>query len=147
MRVYENVTKFENMDVPTYYEGHDSIRYVFFSPAARMMAAQTIATVYHGLGTVGIAFGENVKYLDDGALDNGLILDISGAKILEEMGVDVGLASVGEVYQVNREYFPAKNRYVGLFNCPANAIEVKKGAKAQRRSSIPPKTAQNRLQR
>ena len=34
-----------------------------------MLAAQTVPTVYGGLGTVGIAFGENVKYLDEGALE------------------------------------------------------------------------------
>lgn len=131
VRVYESVTKFEDMEVPAYYQGTGNVQYMFFSPAARMISAHTIPTIYKGLGTVGIAFGENVKYMDEGALDNGLILDVVGAKILESKGIDVGLASVGEVYQADREYFPDKNRYVGLFNCPANTIEVKKGANIQ----------------
>ena len=127
VRVYEHMTKFEDMDVPYYYDGKDSVQNMFFSPSARMMAAQTIPTVYKGLGTVGVAFGENVKYLAEGALENGLIIDVTGAKILEKMGVDVGLESVGAIYKPTQEYFPDKNRYVGLYGCPATEIAVKNG--------------------
>ena len=70
VRVYEHMTKFEDMDVPTYWEGKDQVQDAFFSPAARLLTAQTIPSVYQGLGTVGIAFGENVKYVDEGALEN-----------------------------------------------------------------------------
>ena len=131
VRVYEYMTKFEDMEVPFYYEGKDEVQNMFFSPAARMMATQTIPTVYNGLGTVGIAFGENVKYLDDGALENGLILDITGAKSLWKKGVDVGLKSIGERHVCSEEFFPDKNRYIGLFNCPAMDISVKENAKVQ----------------
>ena len=78
------------------HAGKDSIQNMFFSPAARMLAAQTIPSVYKRLGTVGIAFGEKVKYLDEGALENGLIVDISGARILQKMGIDVGLEKIGD---------------------------------------------------
>ena len=129
VRVYEHMTKFENMDVPDCFKGQDKVQETFFSPAARMLAAQTIPTIYEGLGTVGIAFGENVKYLDEGAPENGLILDITAAKILEKAGVDVGLAQTGGVYRADREYFPEKNRYVHVSKCPATDITVKDGAK------------------
>jgi hypothetical protein len=131
VRVYEYMTKFEKMDVPHYYAGDDKVRYMFFSHSARMLAAQTIPSVYEGLGTVGIAFGENAKYLEDGALDNGLILDVVAARILESMGVDVGLDSVGEEYAAEQEYFPDKHRYVGLFGSPVREIAVKSGARVQ----------------
>ena len=129
VRVYEHMTKFENMDVPACWDDSDGVQNSFFSPAARMLAAQTIPTIYEGLGTVGIAFGENVKYLDDGALENGLILDIAAAKILEKAGVDTGLAQVGPTYSAVREYFPDKKRFVNVSSCPAVEITVKDGAK------------------
>ncbi|MBO5218422.1 MAG: hypothetical protein J6C52_03260 [Clostridia bacterium] len=128
VRVYEHMTKFEHMEVPACFAGSDSVQNSFFSPAARMLAAQTIPTVYEGLGTVGIAFGENVKYVDDGALENGLILDITAARILEAAGVDVGLAGAGGIYTASREYFPDKKRYVNVSGCPAAEITVKDGA-------------------
>ena len=128
VRVYEHMTKFEDMDVPAIYDGKDSVEDTFFSSAARMMAAQSIPTVYTGLGTVGVAFGENVKYLDDGALDRGLILDLTGARILTRLGVDVGLDALGEGYYADREYLPSQERHVGLFGCPASAVTPKEGA-------------------
>ncbi len=131
VRVYEYMSKFEDMDVPDRYSGWDSVQDMFFSPASKMLAAQTIPTIYKGLGTVGVAFGENAKYLDDGALDNGLILDVTAAKILEKMGVDVGLANIGEMYIPAQEYFLDKKRYVGLYGCPVAKITVKDGAVVQ----------------
>ena len=131
VRIYEHMNKFEDMDVPAYHDGKDSVQNMFFSPAAKMIATQTIPSVYNGLGTVGIAFGENAKYLDDGALDNGLILDVTAARILEKMGVDVGLATVGEIYNATQEYFLDKKRYVSLFSCPVTEITVKDGAVVQ----------------
>ncbi len=131
VRVYEKMNKFEDMDIPAYLEGSDNVQYQFFSPAAKMLAAQTIPTVYNGLGTVGIAFGENAKYLDCGALENGMILDITAAQILQNRGVDVGLESVGEPYIAEKEYFPKKQRFIGLSSCHAFPITLKTGACVQ----------------
>ena len=125
VRVYEYINKFENMTVPPYYDGKDEVQNTFFSPAARLMAAQTIPTIYEGLGTVGVAFGENAKYLDDAALSNGLIIDLPAAVNLMERGIDVGLKEVGGDIAVSEEYFPNENRYVGLFGCPAKEMTVK----------------------
>ena len=131
VRVYETMCKFENMDVPSYHEGQDSVQNMFFSPAARMLATQTIPTVYSGLGTVGIAFGENAKYLDESAIGNGLILDVTAAKILEQQGIDVGLEGVFEDITIGEEYFIEKKRSVLAFSSPAKSISVKSGAKIQ----------------
>ena len=125
VRVYEKMNKFENMSVPVYYEGSDGVQNMFFSPAAKLLAAQTIPSVYKGLGTAGVAFGENAKYLDVGALGNGLILDITAAEILEEQGVDVGLKNVGKYLVAQEEYFPSKKRFIGLFGCNFKEIRVK----------------------
>jgi len=131
VRVYEKMTKFEDMDVPAYYEGSDGVEATFFSPAARMLASQTVPTVYEGLGTVGAAFGENAKYLEEGALDNGLILDVTAARILEKRGVDVGLASVNGVVGAAEELIPESGRCVNLYGCSAPDITVKAGAAVQ----------------
>ncbi|MBO5790561.1 MAG: hypothetical protein J6R40_05335 [Clostridia bacterium] len=128
VRIHETMQKFENADVPAYYAGKDEVENLFFSPAARMLAAQAIPSVYEGLGVVGIAFGENAKYIDQDALKGGMILDITAAQILENAGVDVGLAKVGEVYKASREYFSRQHRYFALLGCPATEIEVKDGA-------------------
>lgn len=131
VRVWEHMTKFEDMDVPYYYEGKDDVQNTFFSPAARMLASHAIPSVYEGLGTVGIAFGENAKYLDTGALEGGLILDVTAAQILEASGVDIGLCSADGVFNSAKEYFIKDKRYVNAFNCPVKRITVKPGAKVE----------------
>lgn len=131
VRVYESMTKFEDMDVPLYFEGQDQVMNTFFSPAARMLSAQSIPTVYRGFGIAGIAFGENAKYLPDGALDNGLILDVRAAEILERRGVDVGLKSAGGAYSASEEYFPDRNRFVLAQGLPVTEVEVKTGAEVK----------------
>lgn len=131
IRVYENMTKFENMDIPEYYQGSHLIENTFFSPAAKLLAAQTVPSVYKGEGIVGIAFGENAKYLGANALNNGLILDLSAAQILEGMGIDVGLDKVSEYFTPTQEYFPDKEHYVGLLGKPTREIAVKRGAVVQ----------------
>ena len=131
VRVYEAMQKFENANVPDYYAGKDEVENLFFSPAARMLAAHAIPSTYHGMGTVGIAFGENAKYIDAKALDGGMILDITAAQILENAGVDVGLKKAGEFYKASREYFSQAHRYVSLWGCPAAEIEVKDGARIE----------------
>lgn len=129
VRVYEKMTKFEDMDVIDKFDGKDDVQTTFFSPSAQLLAAQTIPTIYEGLGVVGIAFGENAKYLSNGAKENGLILDITSAKILTKLGVDVGLESVGEKRSASQEYLPSDNRYIGLFGCQFYDIAVNKDAK------------------
>ena len=131
VRIYEAMQKFENADVPAYYAGRDEVENLFFSPAARMLAAQAIPSVYEGIGIVGIAFGENAKYIDQDALNGGMILDITAAQILENAGVDVGLKKAGEFYKASREYFSQAHRYVSLWGCPAAEIEVKDGARIE----------------
>ena len=131
VRIYERMNKFENMEVPTAYAGGDGVQNLFFSPAARMLATQTIPTIYKGLGVVGMAFGENVKYLDEGALNNGLLLDASAAKILTELGVDVGLENVGEEMPIDKEYFVSDDNYINLIWNSGVKISVKSGVRIE----------------
>ena len=79
------------------YIGNDYMQNLFFSPAAKMLSDNTIPTTYTEKNTVGIAFGENAKYIPDEALENGLIIDIKAAHILMDKGIDVGIERIGSV--------------------------------------------------
>lgn len=131
VRVYEFKNKFEKMTVPEKWEGRDDVQNSFFSPAARLMAASSIPTVYSGKGTAGIVFGENAKYLSDEDISGGLILDIRAAEILEERGVDVGLKNAGESFCADEETFIGQGEYVRLGGSEVVSAEVKDGAKIE----------------
>jgi len=105
VRVYEAMTKFEDTVVPEEVAGTTQVQIMFFSPAARMLTASSVPTVYEGLGCAGIAFGENVKYIPEEALDRGLIIDARAAAILTERGIDVGITEIGERVSVNEEHY------------------------------------------
>ena len=122
MRVYEVMQKFGSAEIPSCFAGQSKVEEMFFSPAARLLAAQTIPSTYEGIGTVGIAFGENVRYLAEGALDRGLVLDVTAARILQNSGVDVGLSTVGESYIAGQEYCTVTGQKVTLCGCPVTEL-------------------------
>ncbi len=121
VRVYNSMAKYADADLAGVGDPFDYGWDLFFSRAARLLVDNSIPTTYDGLGWCGIAFGENARHLPEGALDNGLILDIRAARILMEQGVDVGIESVGGVMQERRTasgcestqflYFPAQDEY------------------------------------
>ena len=129
VRVYECPNRIENMDMGEYSpDAEAKLEMMFFSPAARMLSTQTIPTIYKGLGTIGVAFGENAKYLDEGALDNGLILDWKAASILQSQGVDVGIEEIREDICIENESVVETNYRVFMNNSWGKDISVKEGA-------------------
>ncbi|MBO5069946.1 MAG: hypothetical protein J6C37_06245, partial [Roseburia sp.] len=112
VRVWEAMCKFEDAKIPDEVAGFIDVEDMFFSPAARMMAANSVPTVYEGFGVAGVAFGENVKYIPAKALEHGLILDARAAAILTESGVDVGITAIGERISVSEEHFLKEDEYV-----------------------------------
>ena len=124
IRVYEGMTKFEDMDVPACYSGSDNVQDTFFSIASRMLVAHSLPTTFEGLGTGAIAFGENAKMLDENARSRGVILDVCAAEILTRCGIDVGLLSVGGSYRASAERFAKKGYDTNMFSCPAREIEI-----------------------
>lgn len=114
IRIYEFPKKYENADVPEEKAGKDDVQDMFFSPASRLTSACSLPTVYHGTGVGGIAFGENARYLDEDALNSGLVLDLLAARILTERGVDVGLLAVGEKHSAATEHFSEPEEYVSV---------------------------------
>ena len=98
VRIYEFMSKVRNADLPKdKYIGSDYMQDLFHSPAAKMLSDNTIPTSYTAENTVGVAFGENVKYIPEEALENGLIIDIKAAGFLMEKGIDVGIEKIGSV--------------------------------------------------
>lgn len=106
VKVYEFMKRFENADLTGIKNPEKYVEDMFFFKTARMLADNSIPTTYDENTGVGIAFGENARYLPDSAFENGLIIDIRAAKILTEKGVDVGLRRVGDSVTKDLLYFP-----------------------------------------
>ena len=105
VRVYESMKKIENADYSRDILTVDLIRYQFFSRAVRFLSHNSIPAAHRGRGCAGIAFGENVRYLDDGAFEKPLIIDESAAYILTEKGIDVGVEVFGKRFIPTEECY------------------------------------------
>ncbi len=112
VRIYESARKYADAEIPKSIEGTRRIQNIVFPVAARMLAANAIPTVYEGDGICGIAFGENARHLSETVFKNGLILDLTAAKILTEKGIDVGITEIGTEISADTEYFIRQNEYV-----------------------------------
>lgn len=89
VKVYEKMRQIEHMDLGETFQGEGKIMTKTFSPAANLLTSHGIPTVYDGDSDIGIAFGENAKYVDK--LPKKLIIDLGAAEILQSRGIDVGL--------------------------------------------------------
>lgn len=112
IRVYESMNKVSAMQFPNALGGKSDMEDVFFSSAARVLAANAIPTVYRGHGITGIAFGENAYALTEEDLSNGLIVDALAAKILTDRGIDVGIDSFGDGIPIKYQYFCEDDNYI-----------------------------------
>ncbi len=104
IRVFEAARKYENMDIPESRSETEFAANMFFPISTKVTGYTSVPTKYYGEG-VGIAFGENVKYIPENAAKSGLITDIDGAILLHEKGTDIGLVSVGESITPFKEEF------------------------------------------
>ena len=125
VRVYETLEKTWDADFSGIENPHQYIAESFFSLSARMLSDNSIPTIYTGNSGVGIAFGENARNLPKEAFENGLIIDIRAAKILMEMGIDVGIERVGENLINNLLYFPKYDDIVVTGYSSNSAYEIK----------------------
>lgn len=116
VRVYEFIHTIKTARLPEKYLGYDYIRSRFMSPASKMMSACSVPITYRGDGCCGIAFGENVRYLTDEQIKNGLITDIEGARILAERGIDTGIRGYGDCFKPNMEHYQKEDEYVAIRN-------------------------------
>ncbi len=114
VRCWDKADKYRTFSVPERIAGTAGAQELAFSATARFLAANSIPTVYEGLGTVGAAFGDDVLATPEDALENGLILDVSAAQRLAQKGVDVGILSFGERIRVETETYADGNERVAI---------------------------------
>ncbi len=114
VRCWDKADKYRTFSVPERIAGTADVQNLAFSATARFLAANSIPTVYEGLGTVGAVFGDDVLAISDEALAGGLILDVSAAERLAEKGVDVGILSFGERVRVQTEIYEDGNMHVAI---------------------------------
>ena len=124
VRVYESMKKIGNMVMPTAVNTEVNIENLFFSKSARMLAYNTVPTVYEGDGLCGIAFDENARELPKNALEKGLILDIAAAEILTQKGIDVGICKIGKAIKGLTERFLNDGNRILTGNATAYEIEI-----------------------
>lgn len=128
VRIYESKRKVATIENPNALGKKSDFEELFFSPAARMLTASAIPTVYEGLGVTGVAFGENARALSDESLARGLILDAHAASILSGSGVDVGVESFGGAVPFDFAYFPEEETFVIAGRCAAFELSLRRGA-------------------
>ncbi len=104
IRIYEAMSKYEDMDIPSCWEGTEFVSNIFFPISTRLISAASVPTKFYGNGA-GIAFGENIKYVKKNAFSDGLIIDIDAAIILHNNGVDVGISDIGDTITPYSEDF------------------------------------------
>ncbi len=86
----------------------------FFQPEQYWLNSNSIPMTYGDTSDIKIAFGENARYIK--MAENGFILDAVGAKYLEEMGVDTGLAGAEKLNSVSEQIYPAFGEHLNLAN-------------------------------
>ena len=129
VRIYEARNKFCDTDIWGVDNRKEYVKDQFFSVAARVLADNTVPAAYEGNDGVGIAFGENARYLTEDAFKNGLILDIRAARILMEQGIDVGIEEIGERFDVGQLWYPEGERVdSGYSGKMAYRLSLKEGA-------------------
>ncbi|MBC8559806.1 hypothetical protein [Fumia xinanensis] len=96
------------------------------------MTDNGLPTTYENKEGAILAFGENAKYLDDGMLNRGVILDASGAKKLMKKGGDVGIESFERAKTPLAEKFIEEDELI-LASADDDKVfyhfQLKKGAK------------------
>ena len=123
IRVYESMKKVSQMRLPNALGEESNMEEVFFSSAARVLAANAIPTVYKGTGITGICFGENAMDLTDENLNKGLIIDALAAKILTDKGIDVGINDFGEKLFAKYQYLCDADNYI-IANSPIYDMKI-----------------------
>lgn len=128
IRVYEDINKLRYAEIPENVTPFKYVENSMFNPASKMLSDLSFPTVYSGEGICGIAFGENINVVPDGAFKKGMILDLKAAMILMDKGIDVGISQVGEKISPYEEHFVGDaQEYTGAYY-KANKVTLNKKA-------------------
>lgn len=112
LRIFEtyetikNITFDENFPVDTY--GRPFLPTV----SQQFTTDNSIPVTYSNKDSATLCFGENAKYLSEDALNKGVILDASAAKILYEKGIDIGINGFNRTASPNAEVFAESDEVV-----------------------------------
>ena len=128
VRCWDKPDKYRTYPIPERIAGTVKAQELAFSATSRFLAANSIPTVYEGSGVIGAAFGDDLLCVPEEALKGGMILDVSAAARLAERGVDVGVASFGELFKVSKETFPNGCRVAVPNAADARALTLADGA-------------------
>ena len=131
VRCWDKPDKYRTFAVPERIAGTDQAQHLAFSATSRFLAANSVPTVYEGMGVIGAAFGDDVLCVPKEALDRGMILDVSAAERLTEQCVDVGAAAFGDFFKADAEYFSMGDEHVAIPNAAtARVLKLAPGAEA-----------------
>lgn len=91
VQIAERMHRFGDADLPDRFAGEKRLKEYALSPAAAMMSALGIPTVYDENPEIAVAFNNNVKAFEK--LPKKVITDLKGAELLKESGIDVGFVT------------------------------------------------------
>jgi len=129
VRVFDNMTKFNDVTMPTDKRNPTEVQNLAFSIPARFLASNSIPSVYSGNEYGGIAFGEDAKILTENDITNGVILDYPAAKILSEKGIDTGLCGDAELVKMeSSENYPDGQKTAHLWQVNINKTDIAESA-------------------
>lgn len=132
VRVFDKMRKFADVVMPTDEASPVNVQSLAFSVTARLLAANSIPTVYSGNEYSGAAFGEDAGSLTAEDLKNGAVIDFAGAKILQAKGIDTGFVSEdGFASMGAQETFSTGERINTLTSTKAHKLTLKEGAKVE----------------
>ena len=128
VRVYEKMQKLADTYIPPCYEKNTLFFNTVFPFSSKFLADNSVPTVYEGEGVCGIAFGENIRSVPKSAFKKGMIIDVHAARVLMQMGVDVGIEKIGDRVTVNEEEYRGEHQIFNKFPFAYN-VQLKENAK------------------
>ncbi len=123
VRCWDKADKYRTYSIPERIAGTCKVQELAFSATARFLAANSVPTVHEGNGVIGAAFGDDVLSVPPEALNGGMILDVSAARLLSERGEDVGITGFGESFRASVEIFPGPPGRAAI-NGAADAVRL-----------------------
>lgn len=113
VRVFEVLHKFENWEYPEEINPRlvAKMERASRSESQLLLSRNAIPLVYTETEYPIAVFGENARYVTDKDLENGAIIDVSAARVLDSRGIDTGYAS-SKKQAFSYESFDSESDYI-----------------------------------
>ena len=129
IRLYRPCHRIKDLTLPNEFIGEKNVMTKsYFSPAATMLSALGIPTVYDGESDFATFFGDDAQYFYN--KHKKIVLDLPAALLLKERGIDVGIKNITPSAAPFIEVF--QNERVPLFNIETTEfydLDLKENAK------------------